>query len=87
MDFPRNVYKVPGPFQRQNGTFDMLTVETQDAHDEALSKGWHGSMPDAIEAAASVHVASETQRPDNDDANDVGVTAEPKRRGRPPKVI
>lgn len=41
------VYRCPGPHQCENGSFAYHQVKSQQELDEALSNGWHRSLPAA----------------------------------------
>lgn len=48
MEFPRLVFKVPGPMVRAGGTYAHRAVEDADDLAEAIDDGWAESIPDAI---------------------------------------
>lgn len=52
MEFPRLVYKCPGPHSRQGGTYDYAVVNNEGEHAAQLEAGWFNSMPEAIEGKA-----------------------------------
>jgi hypothetical protein len=47
MQFPRFVFRVPGPEQCQGGTYAHKLVSDQDEYGEHLADGWHGTLPEA----------------------------------------
>lgn len=50
-DFPRLVYRCPGPNTGSSGTtYDNLGVADADALEKALKVGWFATMPEAIDA-------------------------------------
>jgi len=49
MDFPALVYKGIGPHQRENGSYDYKSVDSDDDYQAAISGGWFPSLPEAIE--------------------------------------
>ena len=48
MEFPRTVFKVPGPLERGGGTYDALLVGNDDQLGSALGLGWFLTLPEAI---------------------------------------
>lgn len=52
------VYKDGGPYQRRGGTFDTLTVVSQEELEEKLANGWY-SHPDEIGAKAVATLSSD----------------------------
>jgi len=53
MEYPRLVFKCPGPFSRQGGTYDHTLVSDVDEHYIRLQDGWFDTVPEAIEGKAS----------------------------------
>lgn len=49
-EFPRMLFKAPGPEQFHGGHFDTKIVSDEDERDEALDSGWHLTTTDASEA-------------------------------------
>ncbi len=49
MEFPRLVYKCPGPHARQGGTYDHAVVNDADEHASQIGAGWFNTLPEAIE--------------------------------------
>jgi hypothetical protein len=49
MEFPRLVYKCPGPYARQGGTYDHAVVNDADEHASQTGAGWFSTLPEAIE--------------------------------------
>jgi hypothetical protein len=47
MDFPRLVFKVPGPYQLPGGSYDHKLVETAEEWAEAIRGDWYDSVPNA----------------------------------------
>jgi hypothetical protein len=48
MEFPRFVYRAEGPFEMPNGTFDARIAADGFEFTQALSEGWHETLPSAI---------------------------------------
>lgn len=57
------VYKDGGPYQRRGGTFDTLTVHSQEELADKLANGWY-SHPDEIGAKADATLPSGTPASD-----------------------
>lgn len=53
MDFPRLVFKCPGPHAYAGGTYDHKLVKSIDQFDAANSEGWFATLPEAIEGKVS----------------------------------
>jgi len=53
------VYKCPGPFSRNGGTYDTKGVQSEDEHKAALVNGWFKTMPEAIEGRSAVVEAAD----------------------------
>jgi len=49
MEFPRLVYKCPGPYARQGGTYDHAVVNDANEHASQIGAGWFNTLPEAIE--------------------------------------
>jgi len=49
-EFPRMLYRFPGPEPLQNGNFSTLIVRDSDEQAQALAAGWHLTTPAAKEA-------------------------------------
>lgn len=49
MEFPQLVYKCPGPYARQGGTYDHAVVNDADEHASHIGAGWFNTLPEAIE--------------------------------------
>jgi hypothetical protein len=80
MKFPNMVYKCPGPYLRNGGTYDCVQVTSQEQVD-AL-KGWHPTLPEAIAAhdspvALVTAVTSPTKPKESQPPEDMGVSKEP----------
>ena len=57
MDFPKIVYKCPGPHFGPSGTtYQSVGVSNQKDFDLMLKDGWHKSLPDAVK---SISIAEE----------------------------
>ncbi len=54
MEFPRLVYKCPGPYARQGGTYDHAVVNDADEHASQIGAGWFNALPEAIEGKPAV---------------------------------
>lgn len=48
MEFPRLVFRSPGPDQCQGGTYAHASVADQEDFDAALAEGWYASVPEAL---------------------------------------
>lgn len=48
--FPQMLYRMPGPVVLENGSFDTLVVDCDEALEVALGAGWHETSPAAKEA-------------------------------------
>lgn len=48
MEFPRVVFKCPGPNSCQGGSFKNHLVKDVSEFDDALSDGWHATLPEAL---------------------------------------
>lgn len=46
-DFPKMLYKAPGPHEIHGGKFDTKIVNDEAEQDEALANGWHLTTGDA----------------------------------------
>lgn len=57
MRFPRLVFKCPGLFQCQGGTYDHKAVEDHAQFDEAITAGWFATIPHALDNLNPVVVA------------------------------
>lgn len=85
MEFPRIVFKCPGDLPRQGGTFKVLQVANDEAHADAVAKGWFSSLPEAIEShdnpkpvavvdvAADVVVEQESRESMEAKAKEIGI--------------
>lgn len=51
MDFPRLMYRAPGPEQCQGGTYAQKLVRDEEEFDDALQDGYHGTLPEALAPA------------------------------------
>lgn len=47
--FPTIVYRCPGAHSRPGGSYDWLSIASEEALEDAFAKGWFASMPEAIE--------------------------------------
>ena len=65
MQFPRFVYKCPGPLQRAGGTYASLLVKSGEAFDAAMLDGWHPDMLAAINPPVPVEVVKPPEPDDN----------------------
>jgi hypothetical protein len=52
MEFPQLVYKCPGPYARQGGTYDHAVVNDADEYAAQIGAGWFNTLPEAIEGKA-----------------------------------
>ena len=48
------VYKCPGPYIRERGTFDTKGVNSKEEHEQALKDGWFNTLPEAIAGKSAV---------------------------------
>lgn len=48
MEFPRLVFKCPGPLAMPGGSFAHRLVADEEQFDTAISEGWAGTLPEAI---------------------------------------
>lgn len=48
MEFPRLMYRAPGPEQCQGGTYSSKLVHSAEEFEGHLEEGWHGTLPEAI---------------------------------------
>lgn len=48
-DFPRLVFRCPGPHHLPHGkSYDHMAVDNQIALDKALAQGWEKTLPEAL---------------------------------------
>jgi hypothetical protein len=63
MEYPRFVFKCPGPFSRQGGTYDHALVSDDAEYDARLQDGWFSTVPEAIEGKViALEVAQEVSQ-------------------------
>lgn len=75
MQFPRLVFRSPGPEQCQGGTYAHACVRNQDELDNRLADGWHATLPEALQPKpVPVSIAADTS------ALDVSATSDDIRR-------
>lgn len=74
MDFPRLVYRCPGPWQCPGGTYEALAVQDEADLAASVKAGWFATLPEAI--------AGESQdvEESNDDAPPTRAELEQKAR-------
>lgn len=53
MDFPRLVFKSPGPFDCNGGTYGHVPVENESEYEAAIAAGYHPTVPEALAAIKS----------------------------------
>ena len=53
MDFPRLVFKSPGPFDCNGGTYGHVPVENESEYEAAIAAGYHPTVPEALAANKS----------------------------------
>lgn len=58
-EYPRMLFKAPGPEEFHGGHFDTKIVNSDDERDEALDAGWHLTTP---EATADYEAEKQEQR-------------------------
>ena len=63
MEFPRLVYRTPGPNPMQGGSYACKPVADHEELKAALREGWFATLP---EAAEGTHVIEEEPVPDDD---------------------
>ena len=69
MQFPRAVYRCPGPHHGPPGhTYESKSVPDANAHHAALQAGWHASLPAACGLVPSLVPAPVASLPEDDDA-------------------
>jgi hypothetical protein len=49
MDYPLMVFKGNGPYERESGTYDYKSVDSDESYQSAISAGWFPSLPEAID--------------------------------------
>lgn len=62
MDFPRLVFKSPGPFKCNGGTYGHVPVENDQEYGAALSAGYHTTVPEALKHAGEKPKAAEPEK-------------------------
>lgn len=63
MEFPKMLYKAPGPHEIHGGKFDYKIVNDEAEHEQALADGWSETTGDAKDAyLAKLEDAAEEQR-------------------------
>lgn len=50
VELPTILYRCPGSRQRQGGTYTYEVAKTQDEHQSLIKKGFHITLPAAVEA-------------------------------------
>lgn len=50
VELPTLLYKCPGSRPRQGGTYTYEAVKTEDEHKALIKKGFHSTLPEAVEA-------------------------------------
>ncbi|MES2352080.1 MAG: hypothetical protein V4641_31310 [Pseudomonadota bacterium] len=63
MDFPRLMFRSPGPEQCQGGTYAQKLVQDEEQFSAGLQEGFHGTLPEAL-APAPVIIATKLAEPD-----------------------
>lgn len=51
MEFPRLVYKTPGPNPIKGGSYAFIAVADNEGLKAALREGWFSTLPEAVECA------------------------------------
>lgn len=51
MDFPRLMFRTPGPEQCQGGTYAQKLVRDEEEFSQGLQEGFHGTLPEALAPA------------------------------------
>ncbi|MES2350167.1 MAG: hypothetical protein V4641_21575 [Pseudomonadota bacterium] len=51
MQFPRLMYRTPGPEQCQGGSYAHQVVHNADEFEARLDEGWHDTLPEALAPA------------------------------------
>lgn len=57
------VYRCPGPYVRERGTYDTKGVNSKEEHDAALKDGWFNSLPEAVAGKSAVVEVKEDAPP------------------------
>lgn len=55
--YPQMLYRIPGPLVLENGSFDTLVVDGDEALEAALAAGWHETSPEAKDAHEKAQAA------------------------------
>ena len=63
MEFPRLVYKAPGPNSMQGGTYASMLVTDHEELKDSFRKGWFATLPEAVEGK---HVIDDETELDDD---------------------
>lgn len=64
MDFPRLMFRSPGPDQCQGGSYAHKLVHNEEQFNAALNDGYHGTIPEAL-APAPVIITAKLAEPDD----------------------
>lgn len=67
MNYPRFVFRCPGPHARAGGTYDQVIVRSEDEAAEMLADGWSETLPAAIEASEAQKIAPPATEQSTDD--------------------
>lgn len=59
MDYPRFVYKIPGPFQMAGGTYNRELVNGEVEMAKKLEDGWYGTLSEAINPTVKAEVVDD----------------------------
>jgi|ADurb_Ile_03_Slu_FD_contig_21_3005239_length_548_multi_3_in_0_out_0_1 hypothetical protein len=82
MEFPRLVFKSPGPYYCNGGTYGHVPVENMTEYSAALAAGYSPTVPDALAAAKRPKMAEEKKEPDEPSESKQEETSRRPRRPR-----
>lgn len=64
MEFPRLVFKSPGPYKCNGGTYGHVPVENDQEYAAALAAGYHSTVPEALKRAGEKLKEAPAEKPD-----------------------
>mgnify|MGYP000905672296 CR=1 FL=1 len=79
MEFPRLVFKSPGPYYCNGGTYGHVPVENMTEYNAALAAGYSPTVPDALAAAKRPKAVEEKKEPDAPSESKERDTRRPRR--------
>ena len=62
MDFPRLVFKSPGPYKCNGGTYGHVPVENDQEYAAALAAGYQPTVPEALKHAGEKPKAADPEK-------------------------